>query len=39
MSVALKREVGRGSTSTFTRDLSYIASILFANVNFPHVRT
>ena len=24
---------------TFTRDLSYIASILSANVNFTHVRT
>ena len=30
--VALKREVGRGSTFTFTRDPSYIASLLFANV-------
>ena len=35
----LKREVERGSTDTLTSDLSCIAaSILFANVNFTHVR-
>jgi len=28
----MKSEVGRGSTFTFTRDPSYIASVLFANV-------
>ena len=35
-SVELKREVDRVSTLTFTLtcDLSYIASILFAKVNF-----
>ena len=33
-SVALKREVGRGSTFTFTCDRSNIASLLTANVNF-----
>ena len=32
----LKREVKRGSTFTFTCDLSYFASILFANINFAH---
>ena len=37
--VQIKREVEWGSTFTFTRDLSYIASILFANVNFTYVRT
>ena len=35
----LKRESERGSTFTLTSDLSCIASILFANVNFTHVRT
>ena len=35
----LKREVEQGSTFTLTNDISYIASILFANVNFTHVRT
>ena len=39
LSVELKREVEWGSTFTFTRYLSYIASILFAKVNFTHVRT
>ena len=39
LSVELKREVEWGSTFTFTRDLSYIVSILFANVNFTHVGT
>ena len=29
----------RVNTFTFTHDLSYIASILFANVYFTHVRT
>ena len=32
----LKREVKRGSTFTFTCDLSHFASILFANINFAH---
>ena len=31
-------EVERDSTFTLTCDLSFIASILFANVNFTHVR-
>ena len=35
----LKRESERGSTFTLTSDISCIASILFANVNFTHVRT
>ena len=35
----LKREGERGSTFTLTSDLSCIASILFANLNFMHVRT
>ena len=35
----LKREVERGSTLTLTSDLSSIASILFANVDFTYVRT
>ena len=35
----LKREVERGSTFTLTSDLSCIASILFATVNFTQVRT
>ena len=35
-SAELKREVERGST--FTCDLSCIASISFANVTFTHVR-
>ena len=34
-----KREVERRSIFYFTRDLSYIASLLFANVNYAHVRT
>ena len=34
----LKSEVERGSNFTLTCDLSYIASILFANVNFTYVR-
>ena len=34
----MKREVDRDSTFTLTYDLSYIASILFVNVNFTHVR-
>ena len=38
-SAELKREVKRGSTFRLTSDLSCIASILFANVNFTHVRT
>ena len=38
-SADLKREVKRGSNFTLTSDLSCIASILFANVNFTHVRT
>ena len=37
-SADLKREVKRGSTFALTSDLSCIASILFANVNFTHVR-
>ena len=36
--VQIKREVERDSIFTLTCDLSYIASILFANVNFTHVR-
>ena len=32
--LSLNREVERGSTFTLTSDLSCIASILFANVNF-----
>ena len=39
LSVEIKREVEGGSTFTLTCDLSYIASILFANVTFAHVRT
>ena len=35
----LKREVERGSTFTLTSDLSCIAYILFANVNFTYVPT
>ena len=31
------REVERGATFTFMSDLSFIACILFANVNFTHV--
>ena len=38
-SAELKREVERGSAFTLTSDLSRIASILFSNVNFTHVRT
>ena len=38
-SAELKPEVERGTTFTLTSDLSCIASILFANVNFRHVRT
>ena len=38
-SAELKREVERGSTFTLTSDPSCIASILFANINFTHVRT
>ena len=38
-SAELKRESERGSTFTLTSDISCIASILFANVNFTHVRT
>ena len=34
-----KREAERGSTFTLTSDLSCIAYILFANLNFTHVRT
>ena len=34
----LKRESERGSTFPLTSDLSCIASISFANVNFTHVR-
>ena len=34
-----KHEVDRGSNFTFTCDLSNIASISFASVNFTHVRT
>ena len=37
-SAELKREVEQGSTFTLTSDLSCIASILFANVNFTHVK-
>ena len=37
-SAELKRGVERGSTFTLTSDLSCIASILFANGNFTHVR-
>ena len=33
------RVVERGLTFTFTSDLSCIASILFANVNFTQLRT
>ena len=33
-----KREVERGSTFTLTCDLTYVASILFINVNFMHIR-
>ena len=32
-------KVERGSTFTFTRDLSYIVSILFTRVKFKCVRT
>ena len=32
------REVERGATFTFMSDLSFIACILFANVNFTHVK-
>ena len=32
------REVQRGATFTFMSDLSFIACILFANVNFTHVK-
>ena len=38
-SAELKREVERGSTFTLNSDPSCIASILFANINFTHVRT
>ena len=38
-SAELKQEVEQSSTFTLTSDLSYIASTLFANVNFMHVRT
>ena len=37
--VLLHIQVERGSTFTLTCELSYIASILFANVNFTHIRT
>ena len=37
--IALKRQQKRSSIFSFTRDLSYIASLLFTNVNFTHVRT
>ena len=37
-SAELKREVKRGSTVTLTSDLSCIASILFTNLNFTHIR-
>ena len=36
--VEVKRKVERDSTFMLTCDLSYIASILSANVNFTHVR-
>ena len=36
--VEMKHEAERDSTYTLTCDLSYTASILFANVNFTHVR-
>ena len=39
LSVEIKREVERGFTFTLRCDLSYIASILFANVTFTHIRT
>ena len=35
----MEREVERGSTFMLTCDLSYIASLLYAKVNFTHVRT
>ena len=35
----MQREVERGATFTLTCYLSYIASILYATVNFTHVRT
>ena len=35
----MKREVERGFLFSLTYDLSYIASSLFANVNFTRVRT
>ena len=38
-SAELKREVERGSTFTLASDLSSIAYIFFANLNFTHVRT
>ena len=38
-SAELKREVERGSTFMLTSNPSCIASILFANINFTHVRT
>ena len=34
--LSLKLKLSKGSTFTFMCDLSYIASILFANVNFTH---
>ena len=34
-----KRKVERGSNFTFTCDVSNIAPISLANVNFTHVRT
>ena len=38
MVTEIKREVERDSTFMLTCDLSYIASISFANANFTHVR-
>ena len=38
LSVEIKREVERGSTFTLMCDLSYIASISFANVNLTYTR-
>ena len=37
--LSLKVKLSKGSTFTFMCDLSYIASISFANVNFTHART
>ena len=38
-SVEIKREVKPGSIFTLMCDLLYIVTILFAFVNFTHVRT